>query len=265
MIGAISAAASSGAATFTPASIANLKAWYDASDTATITVSGTAVTQWNDKSANAYNLTQGTAARRPVSGTRTQNGKNMIDFQGDDFVQAATASNWTFLSDGTNATIFMAAYYDSSSLDGYFFSTNGGSSSQPGMYAFRYGSSNDNLSWQVSGTSLTDAQRRVYVLNGGQLTDNTAKYFSVKLDIATSTAADRFKARINGGAEVETNTANSTLNTGTATNALIVGAFSTTGNEGLDGGICEVIIYSGILSDADILLVNNYLAAKWAI
>jgi len=250
---------------FTPASIANLKAWYDASDTATITVSGSAVTQWNDKSANAYNLTQGTSARRPVSGTRTQNGLNMIDFQGDDVLQAATAANWTFLSDGTNATIFMAAFYDTSSIDGYLYTTSLGSSSNPGMTSFRYGSSNDNLGVQVTGTSPTDGQRRVNVLNGGQLTDNTAKYYSLKLDIATSTAADRFKARINGGAEVATNTANSTLNTNTATTALLVGSYNTAGSEGFDGGLCEFIIYSGILSDDNILLVNNYLASKWAI
>ena len=262
MIGALSAASSDISSAFTPASIANLKAWYDASDTATITVSGSAVTQWNDKSANAYNLTQGTAARRPVSGTRTQNGKNMIDFQGDDVLQAATASNWTFLSDGTNATIFMAAYYDSSAADGYLYSTNLGSSGNAGLVSWRYGSTNDNLSFQVSATA---SNRRVYVTSAGQLTDNTAKYYSIKLDVATSTAADRFKARINGGAEVAGNTDNGSLNTSVAANPLVVGSYTTSGAEGFDGGLCEFIIYSGILSDANILLVNDYLAAKWAI
>ena len=82
---------------FNPASIANLKAWYDASDTGTITVSGTAVTQWNDKSGNGYNLTQGTAGKRPLSGTRTQNGKNAIEYDGaDDVLAASTAANWQF-------------------------------------------------------------------------------------------------------------------------------------------------------------------------
>ena len=78
---------------FTPKSIAGLKAWYDASDTATISLSGSAVTQWNDKSANAFNLTQGTALRRPQSGVNTLNSLNVITFDGNDLLQAATASD----------------------------------------------------------------------------------------------------------------------------------------------------------------------------
>ena len=91
--------------------VAGYKAWYDASDTATITVSGSAVTQWNDKSGNGYNLTQSTAAYRPLSGTRTLNSKNVIDFDGsNDSLQAATASNWTFLSNSGGSSIFLVIF-----------------------------------------------------------------------------------------------------------------------------------------------------------
>jgi hypothetical protein len=65
---------------FDPLNLPNLKAWYDASDTSTISVSSTRVTQWDDKSGNAYNLTQATDALRPYSGTRTVNSLNAIDY-----------------------------------------------------------------------------------------------------------------------------------------------------------------------------------------
>jgi len=54
--------------------------WLDASDTSTITESGGAVSQWDDKSGNGYDVAQGTAARQPKSGTATLNGLNTIEY-----------------------------------------------------------------------------------------------------------------------------------------------------------------------------------------
>jgi hypothetical protein len=56
--------------------------WLDASDTATITESGGDVSQWNDKSGNGNNVSQATGINQPKTGTRTQNGLNVIDFDG---------------------------------------------------------------------------------------------------------------------------------------------------------------------------------------
>lgn len=57
--------------------------WLDASDESTITESAGAVSQWDDKSGNGNNATQGTGSLQPITGTRTQNGENVIDFAGD--------------------------------------------------------------------------------------------------------------------------------------------------------------------------------------
>jgi hypothetical protein len=55
-------------------------AWYDASDTGTITESGGAVSQWDDKSGNGYDLTQLTSIRQPKTGTATLNSLNTVEF-----------------------------------------------------------------------------------------------------------------------------------------------------------------------------------------
>jgi hypothetical protein len=246
---------------FTPASIANLKAWYDASDTGTITASGSAVTQWNDKSGNAYNVTQGTAAQRPVTGTRTQNGLNMIDFQSNDVLVAATASDWTFMSNATGCTVFVAAFYDTDNVDRIIYTTNGSTTANVGHEA--YVGAGDSLSADTSrgvgGTLVSNA------LALGTLTDNSAKYFSLKVDNANATAANRLLARINAGAETGGNVQTGTVSTSAPATPLFIGAYNTSGASGFNGGMCEMIFYSGILSDANILLVNDYLAAKWAI
>jgi hypothetical protein len=60
---------------------------YDASDTATITASGGAVSAWAPKSGSlGLTAAQGTAANKPTTGTRTQNGLNVLDFDGGDFL-----------------------------------------------------------------------------------------------------------------------------------------------------------------------------------
>jgi hypothetical protein len=58
--------------------------WVDASDETTITESGGAVSQWDDKSGNDNNLTQGTASQQPTTGTDTVNGLNVIHYDGND-------------------------------------------------------------------------------------------------------------------------------------------------------------------------------------
>lgn len=73
---------SGGGAPFAPDDISGLALWLDASDTATITQSAGAVSQWNDKSGNANHATQGMAANQPSTNTRTINGRNVIDFDG---------------------------------------------------------------------------------------------------------------------------------------------------------------------------------------
>ena len=68
-----------------PSDDAALIAWHDASDAATITGLST-VSAWADKVSGGADLAQGTGGARPVTGTRTQNGLNVLDFDGGDYL-----------------------------------------------------------------------------------------------------------------------------------------------------------------------------------
>jgi hypothetical protein len=261
MIGAISAAASSGAIPpFVPSDIANLKAWYDASDTATITVLGTAVSQWNDKSGNAYDLTQSTTAYKPQSGTRTQNGLNMLDYDGGDVLEAATASDWTFMHNATGCTVFMAMFIDNVATNMYMIDTTGGTSGNTGVDIYRAsGNLSGIITRGVNGTYVCIADTQ------GALTANTAKYWYNKLNAGASPVSGRSLGSVNNSAESGNNTENNALSTASPFHPLWVGHWNTAYGEGVDGGICEVIIYSGAVSSGDITTINNYLATKWGI
>lgn len=64
---------------WTPAEITTAL-WLDASDSSTITLNGSNVSQWNDKSGNNRNATQSSAGEQPTYVTTAQNSLNVIDF-----------------------------------------------------------------------------------------------------------------------------------------------------------------------------------------
>jgi hypothetical protein len=243
--------------------VAGYKAWYDASDTATITVSGNAVTQWNDKSANAYNLTQGTAAYRPSSGTRTINSKNVIDFDGsNDLLKAATASNWTFLSNSGGSSIFLVILCDTSSTFQSIWST-----------LFDLSSSSVGTSF----TRRTDDKTDLFVRNAnsgngaigsndqGTLTDATAIYYTALLDPNNGTTLDRAISRVSGGAEIKNNTFTQSPSASVASEPLHIGDYTPGGGLGFDGVIGEVLFYDSVLSATDRAKNESYLKNKWGL
>lgn len=59
-----------------------LALWLDAEDAASITLNGTTVAQWQDKSGNGRNASQGTAANQPTYTPIGLNGKPVITFPG---------------------------------------------------------------------------------------------------------------------------------------------------------------------------------------
>jgi hypothetical protein len=244
---------------FTPASITGLKAWYDAADTSSISLSGSDVTQWNDKSANAYNLTQGTSARRPSSGVNTLNGRNVITFGGDDILVASTAADWKFLHDSSKATWFIVCYFDTVQEYDSMLNTADGST-QIGMYFYRL---NDVLGSAVfRGVSGTN----VWGFDQGSLPDSSARSITLYSDTTNATANLRVKYKLNGGSWINPSSGSTqAVSTSNPTHALYVGATDTAGSNGLNGRIAEIIIYTGLLSDTDVDKVNTYLTAKWGL
>jgi hypothetical protein len=247
----------------TPDSVAGLKAWYDAADTATISLSGSAVTQWNDKSGNGFHVTQSTSAQRPSSGINTINSKNVLTFAGDDVLSAATASDWTFLHNSTGSTVFAVAISDNTDAFEYsIFATSVGSSERG--CALRVASPDpQTLSPFVStgGGSGT----LVSLISGGTFTAGTAFYVSGIWDNSNATLANRSLWRKNGGTQFGTNAQDDSPSSSNPARALCVGNNTNSGSYAWTGKIAEIIMYTGVLSGTDITGINSYLASKWGI
>ncbi|MFM6254192.1 MAG: hypothetical protein ACKPEQ_34470, partial [Dolichospermum sp.] len=65
----------------TPAQIST-DLWLDAADSSTITLNGSTVSQWNDKSGNGRNAIQATATNQPAYTANGLNGKPVLTFDG---------------------------------------------------------------------------------------------------------------------------------------------------------------------------------------
>lgn len=70
-----------------------LATWFDAEDTASITLNGATVSQWNDKSGNARHVAQATAANQPTYQASGIGGKPALSFDGADWLFNPTDSN----------------------------------------------------------------------------------------------------------------------------------------------------------------------------
>ncbi len=82
---------------WTPAQITTAL-WLDAADDSTITLNGSNVSQWNDKSGNERHATQGDNAKRPTYLSNSINGRSTLDWDGTDDSMEITGAVSTTLN-----------------------------------------------------------------------------------------------------------------------------------------------------------------------
>jgi hypothetical protein len=246
----------------TPTSpVAGYKVWLDASDTATITQSGGAVSQWTDKSANAYTFTMATAAYKPSTGVDTQNGKNVLTYgTNDTLLSTAAASTWTFLHNA-NSTIFVAFKQTNAAIDAFLLSDYAGSTANIGAAIYQENSG------KLTSIVLRGASGTYAVVNkmGANTLGTAFTYFGVMTDPTNATASDRSDIRLKQAVAYKFNSQTGSVNNSAPTQSLRIGDYDTGGNEGISGTVGEILIYDSILSSGNILLNQQYLANKWGV
>lgn len=216
------------ASAWTPASLPNLVAWYDASDLATITESGGAVSQINDKSGNNNHLTQSVAGRKPTTGSRTQNSLNVLDCDGGDLLlapsMAALAKPLTVLF------LLKLDVVAQKSVIGKFFAVDIGINGSAGRYLYAQTGNAFN------GTAGTSWENWCAVHTG------TASY--LRVNGSNGATANAGTADLRGGFDVFAN--------------------GSQGNSP-DGAIAELAFCSVALGSTDLTSWDSYITAKWAV
>jgi hypothetical protein len=90
---------------WTPADI-DTALWLDAADASTITESGGAVSQWDDKSGNGRDISQALSTQRPILAAAGLNGKPTLDFDGSNDYLFNTSVGASGLSNATIISVF---------------------------------------------------------------------------------------------------------------------------------------------------------------
>ena len=276
ILGARGGASSRGLGQFTgsptaPTSpVAGYHLWLDAANAGSFTYSsGSVVSQWTDRSANAFTFTTAGTTNQP-SRTGTQNGKPTVVFDGNtaDYLKSTTTpATWKYLHDGSGSTMFIVI---KSTEPTTYSSANWIMSTMVGDIGFNVklptGSSSQ------LGIEISDGVANTYLENIQNIPNTGHNVYTFKLDPNNSTNNSKLPMYINGGSVLNptfvynwtgasTGNPDSTLYLGTGYDGALVAypqyAFS--------GEIAEIITYKSVLSDSDRIANINYLKAKWGI
>jgi hypothetical protein len=223
------------AGAFDPTDVSGLTAWYDASDTGSLTLSGSEVTQWNDLSGNGFHLTRIDTNTGPDSGTRTKNSLNVLDFSGG----KRLGNNG--LASTSSYSIFVVCVQDSTPGSPFI-----------ATIAYFQGGTEHGIR-----TTSTKAEM-VSTAGGAVVVQATAYTNGNWRQLYGSHDGGNIALRQNASA-----IGTSAVPGAPASNPFRVGAYAN-GSRALDGGIAEVLIYRTVLTNgSDIDDIEAYLDTKW--
>ena len=250
--------AAAGGTPWTPDSLADLRAWYDADDASTITESGGLVSEWRDKSVGAFHLAA-SGADRPTYTSSGLGGKSVVTFNATHWMAASTASDWKFLHDTTGSSVFVVMRYTRSDRMAFLWTSPFASSKKGWTLCSNFNQNPYHLvpaatSWNV----LNQGANNTLLINSDHI-------IGVVADPGNATASLRSSLRLNGGNAVANNTSSNTASTADPHSPLTLGRVGDSSMDGLEGFIAEVVICDATLLDTDRERVEGYLAHKWGL
>jgi len=235
---------------FEPSEITGLKLWLDSADAITLTHSSGAVTQWDDKSGNGYDMIAPTSTARPTYNQDLSDPS--ITFDGINDVLINTDSSLHTITDirSTTFVVFKSAITTSENYGQMIAGVCGGTRQKQGFainvtqgqgsnsIAFLNNNS-QNYNCSINNVSVLERQvitgRRAgttqYILDQEQNTDTNSS--------ATNTTSDIYSI------------------------GAVVSSSGTSDRNEFRGEIHEIIVYNVELTDSETQQVQNYLQSKW--
>jgi hypothetical protein len=225
---------------FDPRTIPGCQLWLDAADTTTLTLSGSNVTQWSDKSGTGNNYSN--------SGTITYT-NNSVYFNGSSDMKNTSPLNFSIGTNPSMSTFMVFSYVNSASIRGLF----------------QYGLVTCSKTGYVLYIETGKVNATLYC--GDLSVNNTvpANVTTIVSDVVTYTGTSGSLTRsgwVNGAPMSVTNVSTTGVN-------LNLNSISTLGNTAYNqpflGYISEVIYYNQSLTTSQRQQVEGYLAHKWGL
>ena len=212
-------------------------AWWDSSDTSTVTLSGSNVTQLNDKSGNSFTLTQASSSNRPTYTTNAINGLGALTWPD---TNNAFFLNYNSTKALTAAEIYVVLKYPHAYFDNYngIFNNN----TSPGNAWLTCGQQYTVGMYSNSSSGFNT----LYVNN-----DNSNNRFASAANYFQYPCIARFVV-------TSASVSSSNFNLGMDRNYTFY-------NRGWRGYIGELLVFSTALASTDRQSLMSYLSTKWGI
>ena len=226
-----------GTTSWTPDQL-TLSMWLDADDATTITETSGAVSQWDDKTSNSFNVVQNTSANQPTLTASGLNGKPVITFDGNDYLDVpASISAQPF-------TLAVVVKANSTTHAGRNYVFDGAGSSNRVILA---------LDGDPDGTGYAKAYAGSWLGNTAATHDTNAHIAVITYNGSSSTF------RWDGGNSVTGNTSTAGLTSG-----ITLGSNYNQSADWFQGAIAEFIILPEV-SALNQEKIEGYLAHKWGL
>lgn len=237
---------------FNPKNIPDLFAWYDSSSPSGVEMDEADVVTWYDKSGNGKNLTSETARAIQYS-------TDGLVFDGtNSYMQASTASDWTFLHDGTGCSFFAVfETTDSNPANTMALFGTSNTSNLGSIFALEDSAVNDGFRvFSFNGTSIV-----FNIFNADVITQQATQIISCLFGIEDGATND---IKIwNGTNNFRNADIVNAISTDSPANPVYVGATATANAWKFKGKIKELIFYKRKLTSAERAAVYDYLNDRW--
>ncbi|MBN8575844.1 MAG: T9SS type A sorting domain-containing protein [Cytophagales bacterium] len=233
-----------------------LSLWLLAGAGTSSTVNGTAISSWNDQSGNVNHATQATLAQRPLYQTSVLNGQPTLLFDnaaGPNNDEMLIADNDNL--DNTNGlTIYGVTRPLNLNGDARTIISKRTSVGTEQAYSVFYFTGN-NLYTDLDGNGNRFATPATFANNNNYI---HTVWYNGQL-----AAGQRARAYTNGTLEITTTESSATIPN--YASPVTIGSINLTDGRPFGGHIAEVVVYRRTLNEAQRIIVDNYLSAKYNI
>ena len=238
---------------WTPSNLTSVVAWWDASDSATVTYSaGTSVSNWSSK-VGSYALTQATSSKQP-SHSGSVNSKSTIVFDGNG--DGLSVGSFNLTAGGQKFSIWLVATAANTADDMVFAEHTTNFNGTSGAFiCYRTSTKNLHLAkksggnwaaWESSSLLTTTPAIGISTHDGTLSSEESKVYFNGALNGAAPSGFN---------SDTNSNNISDTLYVGSRENSSLY----------LNGQICEIGFMTAAMSLDDRQKLEGYLAHKWGL
>lgn len=242
----------SGSGQWTPAEIPTL-AWYDAADTASLTLVSGNVSQWNDKSGNGRVISQATSGHQPSFASET------VSFDGvDDSLYRSGA----FMYANGSVDIYVAGAFSNGAASRRFVTE---VSSTNGSVQYSPFQNRNNSNRTMMSAYMKNDQGTLLFSDADSYSTAGAFDISIRKIYQASDSGASMAGRVDGGDLTTTPYTRSGTMTLTSfgLGGIIPNSPGGTGSFYMRGDLNEIVIVPGQLGDPARKKIEGYLAHKW--